>query len=165
MSRMTSHRWGRRINPTLTGTFLSQEAIGRILTPLHMSIKLLPLGLFTKDHAEHVAKIVNLVAADSAGRGDGAWQVADRVGTVLIAMKARADAGKAWNCTTEEREILIENIMKMDRYLRAWTNRRFTQAAMTVDRINAAARAAGGKFMERVEIPTKGCNPIQEPNP
>lgn len=155
MSRPMTHRWGRRINPMLTGALLSQEAIGRMLTPLHMSVELLPLGLFTKDHAEHVAKIVNLVAADSAGRGDGAWQVADRVGTVLVAMKTRADAGKAWNCTTEEREILIENITKMDRYLRAWTNRRFTQAAMTVDRINAEARAAGGQFMERVEIPTK----------
>jgi len=151
MPRPMTHRWGRRINPVLTGALLDQAAIGRILTPLHMSVKLLPLGLFTKAHAEHIAKIVNLVAADSAGRGDGAWQVADRVGTVLVAMKARADAGKAWNCTTEEREILIENITKMDRYLR----RRFTQAAMTVDRINAEARAAGGKFMERVEIPTK----------
>ncbi len=54
-----------------------------------------------------------------------------------------------------EQDRLIENITKMDRYLRAWTNRRFTQAAMTVDRINAEARAAGGQFMERVEIPTK----------
>ena len=155
MPRPMTHRWGKRINPAAAATLLDEAAIHKMLTPLHMSVELLPLGLFTKDHAEHVAKIVNLVAADSAGRGDGAWQVADRVGTVLVAMKARADAGKAWNCTTEEREILIENITKMDRYLRAWTNRRFTQAAMTVDRINAEARAAGGKFMERVEIPTK----------
>ena len=155
MPRPMTHRWGRRINPMLTGALLSQEAIGRMLTPLHMSVELLPLGLFTKDHAEHVAKLVNLVAADSAGRGDGAWQVADRVGSILIAMKERADAGKAWNCTTAERAELIENITKMDRYLRAWTNRRFTQAAVTVDAINAKARAAGGKFMERVEIPTK----------
>lgn len=155
MTRRMTHRWGRRINPMLTGALLSQEAISRMLTPLHMSVELLPLGLFTKDHAEHVAKLVNLVAADSAGRGDGAWQVADRVGSILVAMKERADVGKAWNCTSAERAELIENITKMDRYMRAWTNRRFTQAAMTVDAINAKARAAGGQFMERVEIPTK----------
>lgn len=156
MARPMAHKWGRKVNPMLTGALLSQEAIGRLLTPLHMSVELLPMGCFTKDHAEHVAKIVNIVAADSAGRGDGMWQVADRVGSILVAMKERVDAGKSWNCTAAERESLIENITKMDRYVRAWTNRRFTKAAITVDQINAAARAKGGAFMDRVEIPTKG---------
>ena len=36
-----THRWGRRINPVLTGALLDQAAIGRILTPLHMSVCLL----------------------------------------------------------------------------------------------------------------------------
>ena len=155
MPRPMTHRWGKRINPMMTGALLSAEAVNTLLMPLHMAVELLPLGLFTKEHAEHVAKLVNLVAADSAGRGDGAWTAADEVGSVLVAMKRRADAGKAWNCTAEERETLVTNIMKMDKYMRAWTNRRFTCAAITVDRINAKAKATGGKFLDRVEIPTK----------
>ena len=152
MSRPMTHRWGKRINPAAVATLLDEAAIHKMLTPLHMSVELLPLGLFTEDHAEMVAKLINLMAVDSAGKGNGMWQVADAVGQVLIAMQARVDEGKSWNVTAQERETMIENIMKMDKHLRTWTVRRFNINAMAVNEINNRAKAQGAKRGQRVEI-------------
>ena len=131
--RPMRHKWGRKVHPILNNALLSEQSIQRLLTPLHMSVELLPLGLFTKDHAEHVLKIDNLVSADSASRGNGMWNVADTVGAV-------------------ERRTLVENILKMDKYLRTWTNRRLSIAAVTVDNINAQAKKEGKVFMDRIEL-------------
>ena len=133
-------------------TLLDEAAINKMLTPLHMAIELLPLGLFTQDHAEMIAKLINLMAVDSAGKGNGMWQVADAVGQVLIAMQARVDEGKSWNVTAQERETLVENVMKMDKHFRTWTVRRFNINAMAVNEINNRAKAEGYKRGQRVEI-------------
>ena len=50
--RPRTHRWGKRINPAAVATLLDEAAIHKMLTPLHMSVELLPLGLFTEDHAD-----------------------------------------------------------------------------------------------------------------
>ena len=147
-----TNRWGKRINPAAVATLLDEAAIHKMLTPLHMSVELLPLGLFTEDHAETLAKLVNLVAVDSAGKGNGMWQVADAVGQVLIAMQERVEAGKSWNVTATERETLVENIMKMDKHFRTWTVRRFNINAMAVNEINNRAKAEGYKRGQRVEL-------------
>ena len=152
MPRPTTHRWGKRINPASAATLLDESAINKMLTPLHMSVELLPMGLFNQDHAEMIAKLINLMAVDSAGKGNGMWQVADSLGQVLIAMQERVEAGKSWNVTATERETLVENIMKMDKYLRSWTVRRFNINAIAVNEINARAKAQGAKRGQRVEI-------------
>ena len=152
MARPMTNRWGKRINPAAAATLLDEAAIHKMLTPLHMAIELLPLGLFTQDHAEMIAKIINLMAVDSAGTGNGMWQIADAVGQVLIAMQSRVDEGKSWNVTAQERETLVENVMKMDKHLRTWTVRRFNINAMAVNEINNRAKAEGYKRGQRVEI-------------
>ena len=152
MSRPMTHRWGKRINPAAAATLLDEAAIHKMLTPLHMSVELLPLGLFTEDHAGMIAKLINLMAVDSAGKGNGLWQVADSVGQVLIAMQERVEAGKSWNVTATERETLVENIMKMDKHFRTWTVRRFNINAMAVNEINNRAKAEGYKRGQRVEL-------------
>ena len=152
MSRRMTHRWGKRINPAAAATLLDEAAIHKMLTPLHMSVELLPLGFFTEDHAGMIAKLINLMAVDSAGKGNGLWQVADSVGQVLIAMQERVEAGKSWNVTATERETLVENIMKMDKHFRTWTVRRFNINAMAVNEINNRAKAEGYKRGQRVEI-------------
>ena len=152
MPRPMTHRWGKRINPVAAPTLLDEAAINKMLTPLHMAIELLPLGLFTQDHAEMIAKLINLMAVDSAGKGNGMWQIADAVGQVLIAMQARVDEGKSWNVTAQERETMIENVMKMDKHLRTWTVRRFNINAMAVNEINNRAKAEGYKRGQRVEL-------------
>lgn len=150
--RPKTHRWGKRINPAAAATLLDEAAINKMLTPLHMAIELLPLGLFTQDHAEMIAKLINLMAVDSAGKGNGMWQIADAVGQVLIAMQARVGEGKSWNVTAQERETLVENIMKMDKHFRTWTVRRFNINAMAVNEINNRAKAEGYKRGQRVEL-------------
>ena len=150
--RPGTHRCAKRINPAAAATLLDEAAIHKMLTPLHMAIELLPLGLFTQDHAEMIAKLINLMAVDSAGKGNGLWQVADAVGQVLIAMQERVENGKSWNVTAQERETMIENIMKMDKYMRTWTVRRFNINAMAVNEINNRAKAQGYKRGQRVEI-------------
>ena len=150
--RPKTHRWGKRINPAAAATLLDEAAIHKMLTPLHMSVELLPLGLFTEDHAEMIAKLINLMAVDSAGKGNGMWQIADAVGQVLITMQSRVDEGKSWNVTAQERETLVENIMKMDKHFRTWTVRRFNINAMAVNEINNRAKAQGAKHEQRVEI-------------
>ena len=152
MPRPMTHRWGKRTNPAAAPTLLDEAAIHKMLTPLHMSVELLPLGLFTEDHAGMIAKLINLMAVDSAGKGNGLWQVADSVGQVLIAMQSRVEAGKSWNVTATERETLVENIMKMDKHFRTWTVRRFNINAMAVNEINNRAKAEGYKRGQRVEI-------------
>jgi len=152
MSRRMTHRWGKRINPAAAATLLDEAAIHKMLTPLHMSVELLPLGFFTEDHAGMIAKLINLMAVDSAGKGNGLWQVADSVGQVLIAMQERVEAGKSWNVTATERETLVENIMKIDKHFRTWTVRRFNINAMAVNEINNRAKAEGYKRGQRVEI-------------
>ena len=152
MSRRMTHRWGKRINPAAAATLLDEAAIHKMLTPLHMSVELLPLGLFTEDHAGMIAKLINLMAVDSAGKGNGLWQVADSVGQVLIAMQERVEAGKSWNVTATERETLVENIMKIDKHFRTWTVRRFNINAMAVNEINNRAKAEGYKRGQRVEL-------------
>lgn len=153
MARPMRHKWGgRKVNPLFAGVLLGEAAIHRLLIPLHTAATLLPMGLFTREHADKVALIVNLVSVDAAERGSEMWKTANRVGDILVCMRTRADSGKAWNCTADERAALIEGVRAMDRYMRTWTNRRFTLAAMTVDRINAKAVARGGKFLDRVDL-------------
>jgi len=134
----------------MTPTLLTPQAVQKLVTPLHISAQLIPLGLFAKDHAEAVLKIVNIISADSAKRNNPMWEVADSVGQILVDMRNRGE----WTCDEETQKKLTQGIVRMDRYLRTWTNRRFTLAAMTVDKINAEARAQGKTFMDRVELKT-----------
>lgn len=120
---------------------------------MHMGLELLPLGLFTRAHADHLAMVINLVAADAASRGNGVWEIADQAGGVLTRMFERVKAGRAWNVTSEERETLKDAMLKIDRYFRTWTSSRLTIAACTVDEINRKAKAEGRGFLDRVELP------------
>lgn len=129
------------------------EQVAKYMTPLHMGLELLPLGLFQRHHANHLAMVINLIAVDSAGRGNGMWEVADRAGEVLQRMFARVKDGKQWNVTVEERRVLREVILQLDRYMRTWTTNRLLVAATTCDEVSNKAKAAGGQFLDRVEIP------------
>lgn len=145
-------QWGNRRNPLLSGALMLPEQVAKLVTPLHMAVELLPLGLFAKEHADHVAKVVSLIAADSAGKNNGVWRIADRAGQVLLSMHKRVKDGANWGATVDERRILRETILAMDKYMRTWTNIPFMIAAGTVNELNASALAAGGQFLDRVEI-------------
>ena len=142
---------GARPKHAMRSYLLLPHQIARYVTPMHMALELLPLGLFNKDHGNHLAMVINLVAVDAAASGNGMWAVAKQAGDVLTTMYDRVKAGKTWNTTGEERKILAECITKMDRYLRTWTSARLITAAATVDAHNEEAVAHGHQFLDRTE--------------
>lgn len=144
---------GARFKHQMSGYLLLPHQISKYVTPMHMALELLPLGLFTRDHANAIACVVNVIAVDSAGTGNGMWQVADQAGGIISRMYARAKEGKSWNTTAEEREALRECIVRFDRYLRGWTSARMIRNSVAADEIAGKAKANGGKFLDRVEIP------------
>lgn len=143
---------GARRQLRLPGYLLLPQQVAIYVTPMHMALELLPLGLFTRDHANHLAMVINLVAVDAAGTGNGMWAIAQRAGDVIVAMHDRVRAGAAWNTTSDERRTLCGCIVRIDHYLRTWTSARMLIASATVDEHNAEAKARGGEFLDRVAV-------------
>lgn len=139
----------------LTGHLLLPEQVAKYVTPLHTGLVLLPLGLFGKDNADHLAMVINLVSVDAAGSGSGMFDVAENVAAVLRTMFARTKAGKSWGVTSEEREILRKGIVMFDRYIRTWTSDRMLIAATTIADHNEYCKARGGKFLDWVPLNEK----------
>lgn len=148
MTRPSFHKWGRKVHPMLNNALLSEASVNRMLIPLHMAVTMISLNQFTREHADNILKVINLVAVDSASRNNGMWQLADRAGEIIIAMSKRDQ----WAPTREELDELTEKVLQMDKYMRTWTNRRLTVAAVTVDKINHQAKANGKQFLDRVEL-------------
>ena len=139
---------GARRQPRLRAYLLLPEQVARYVTPLHMSLELLPLGLFNRAHADHMAMVLNLIAVDCR-EGDAIRPVMQEAGQILLRMYARVKEGKAWNCTADERKYLAHAIVQIDRHLRTWTSARLLVAAALVDDHNEMARAAGGQFLDQ----------------
>lgn len=134
---------------------LLPEQVAKYITPVRIAVELLPMGLFTLAHANSVLVVVNLVTADSAGRGNGMWEVAHEAGDVIVAMYERVKQGKPWNTTAEERRTLIRSINACDRYMRSWTSARLNAAILVNIETERVAKANGGQFMDKVDIEVK----------
>lgn len=141
-----------RMKYALKSHILLPDQVAKYVMPMHIGLELLPLGLFGRSHADHLAMCVNLVAVDSAGSGNGMRGVADRAADVLLTMYRRVREGKSWNVTADERRVLMECITKMDRYMRTWTSARLLVAAKTIALHNDVAKAKGGKFLDRIPV-------------
>jgi len=123
-----------------------------MVLPLHVSLAMLPAGLFTREHADNLAKVINVVFVDSEGRDASAYRSAKDAGDVLCSMFSRVNEGKSWNTTAGEREKLMASIVSMDKYIRRLTTDRFLIAAMTVDKLNAEAKAKGYGFLDKAPV-------------
>lgn len=132
---------------------LMPEQVSKMVLPLHMALELLPLGLFTREHADHLAKMINIVYV-SADDKSPAYLVSRKAGDVLIAMYARVKEGKAWNTTISERDTLKQSILAIDKHIRAMTTSSLKTAAVTIDLLNAEAKAKGYGFLDTA--PVKG---------
>lgn len=120
--------------------------------PLHTALTLLPLGLFSRAHADHLAKMINIVFVDASDKDDVAVAMARRAGTVLTTMFKRVKEGKSWNTTVDERDTLKASIVEIDRFVRRMTTNRLAIAAATIDRLNMEAVAKGYKFLDMAPI-------------
>lgn len=143
---------GAKRKASMSGYLLLPHQVAQYVTPLHVSLELLPLGLFNKDHANGLARIINLMSVDSATRNRAVYVAANACADVLASMFERVQQGKAWNVTAEERTQLREYILIFDKALRTWTSQRLLTNAVTVDLHNARAKDKGGKLLDRVPL-------------
>ena len=134
------------------GHILIGTQLERIVLPLHIALTLLPIGAFTKDHADSIAKVINVVFVDSSERNPSAYAAACDAGDVLCAMFKRVREGKSWNVTSSERDVLMVSILIMDKHIRTMTTTRFLIAAKTVDALNAEAKANGYGFLDKAPV-------------
>lgn len=134
------------------GHILLENQVSKLVLPLHLSLTLLPMGVFTREHADSLAKVINLVFVDSDGRSPDAYAAAKEAGAVLCSMFKRVREGKSWTTTIEERDRLMKAIVTMDHYVRRFTTDRFLKAAMTVDALNAQAKAKGYGFLDQAPV-------------
>ena len=65
------------------GHILLENQVNKLVLPLHISLTLLPMGAFTREHADSLAKVINLVFVDSDSRSPGAYAAAKEAGAVL----------------------------------------------------------------------------------
>ena len=92
------------------GHILLENQVNKLVLPLHISLTLLPMGAFTREHANSLAKVINLVFVDSDGRNPEAYASAKDAGDVLCSMFKRVREGKSWNTTIEDRELILTHI-------------------------------------------------------
>ena len=80
--------------PRQRGHVLTPVQVQELVMPIHMSLQLLPLGLFTEQHGHDLAAFTNVAqfAADEAGRDD-IHQHAHDAAEILLAMRDRVSAG------------------------------------------------------------------------
>lgn len=143
---------GAKRRQKVSGYMLMPEQVAKYVTPLHMALELLPLGLFNKDHANKLAQVINLIAVDSANRDTQTHAAANACAEILAVMFNRVQKGKTWNVTTEERARLREYILIFDRAMRTWTSGRLLINAASVDAHNAIAKRKGGSLLDRVPL-------------
>lgn len=135
----------------IPGHLLIETQVQRIVTPLHISLTLLPAGLFTREHADQLAKVINIVFV-SSDETQIAHKAANDAGDVLCSMFERVNAGKSWNVTVDERNMLMKSIVHMDHHVRRMTTSALKIAAVTVDTINAEAKAKGYGFLDKAPV-------------
>lgn len=143
---------GAKRKAGVSGYLLLPQQVAQYVTPLHVALELLPLGLFNKDHANSLAQVINLMSVDSAARNKIVYSAANACADILSSMFERVQHGKSWNVTAEERAQLRGYILIFDRALRTWTSQRLLTNAVTVDLHNSLAKDRGGKLLDRLPL-------------
>lgn len=145
---------GAHFNRT-RGHVLTPDQVQKLVMPIHVAIELLPLGLFSEDHAHDLAAFLNVaqLAAKDAKRADIHDEVLQAV-DALSAMRDRVRAGKSWNVTAEERDTLTRTVTVLDRWYRTQPNSRWKRALYQVLLICDRATASGAGVMDVIEVPS-----------
>lgn len=135
------------------GHVLTPKQVEDLVIPIHIAIELLPLGLYTEQHAYDLAAFLNVAqfAANDAGRDDIHAATVSGV-HVLMAMRDRVRAGKVWNVTMSERDTLMRTVTILDRWYRTQTNTRWKRALRRVYEICDRALAEGRNELDVMEV-------------
>ena len=129
----------------------TKAQVAQLLMPIHMAIELLPLGLYTVEHAHDLAAFLTIsqLAAASCKRDDMVRHGSDAA-AVLLAMRDRVASGEGWSVTADERERLMRSIVEIDRWFHTLPMVRWGQAVAKAYRIADRARARGAKPLEMI---------------
>ena len=120
------------------------------MLPLHMGVELLPLGLFQRTHANHMAMVISLVRIDATGRSAEVYDLINEAAGVLASIIERHKRTDKYGATSEELSALRKAVLVMDKYMRTWTTDRLRIAAATADVLNEQAKARGAKTFDQV---------------
>ena len=150
MKRAPARRGIRQFQPPERPRF-TEAQVAALLMPIHMAIELLPLGLYTVEHAHDLAAFLTIsqLAAESCSRPDMVAHGRDAA-MVLLAMRDRVEAGKGWNVTADERERLMRAVVAIDRWFADVPLVRWQQAVAKAYRIADRERARGAKPLEMI---------------
>lgn len=135
------------------GHVLTPKQVETLVMPIHVSLTLLPMGLFQEQHGHNLAAFVNVaqLAADEAGRDD-IHQHAHGAAVILLRMRDRVRGGKGWNVTTAERDGLMKHITAIDGWMRGVSNVRWYRALNRVAAMCDRLLAEGKAEMDLVEV-------------
>lgn len=133
------------------GHVMMPHQVERLVMPIHVALELLPLGLFTEQHAHDLAAFLTVaqLAAEEAGREDIVSAGADGA-LALLAMRDRVRDGKAWNVTTDERARLMRCVVTLDRWYRTTTTSRWVRALRRATELADAAMARGAGRLDLI---------------
>ena len=150
MKRAPARRGIRQFHPPERPRF-TETQVARLLTPVHAAIELLPLGLYTIEHAHDLAAFLTIaqLAAEASNRPDVVTHGADAA-LVLLAMRDRVAAGKSWNVTADERERLMRGVVAIDHWFHEVPLVRWQQAVAKAYRIADRAKARGAAPLEMI---------------
>lgn len=141
---------GASVVKQIKDRLLTKAEVRRYALPLHTALVVLPIGGFTREHANKLAGICNIVLVDA--QEGPARDAAQKVGDTLVAMFSRVKQGKAWNVTAAERDGLMSSIVEMDHHLQRMTWNRLRIAVATSNIMNQRAKAEGWTFLDQVSV-------------
>lgn len=136
------------------GHVLTPPQVQKLVMPIHVALELLPLGLYTEQHAHDLAAFLNVAqfASDEAGRND-IHEHAHGAVLILLRMRDRATARGSWNVTADERAQLHAHIVAIDRWMRGVSSTRWGRALRHVLAACDRAAAKGLQEMDVIDIP------------
>lgn len=135
------------------GHVLTPAQVRTLVTPIHVALELLPLGLYTEAHAHDLAAFLNVaqLAADEAGKEE-VHTTAHDAAEILLRMRDRAKAGRSWNVTADERQRLMLAVLVIDRWMRGVSSTRWARALHAVLAICDRAAARGMQEMDCLDM-------------
>lgn len=114
-----------RRKPRPKGHVILPAQVQKLVTPIHMALTLLPMGLFTASHGFDVVAFLNIaqLASNALGRRD-IEQHGSQAAWIVLRLRERAEQSNSstWAATPEELAALQQHILAIDKWMRGVTN-------------------------------------------
>lgn len=108
-------RGARRSPPPVK---LTPKQVADLTMPIHIAMQMLPLGLYTEDHAHDLVAFLGVAhfAATETNKQD-ARQVCSEASEILLTMAERAKRTGSWNVTSAECKTLLGAVTAIDEWM------------------------------------------------